>query len=549
MNGAEAFVAALYAAGAKYVFGNPGTTEQAFLHAVSKHEGIEFVLCLHEAVAVGAAEGYTRVSGEVGVVQLHTGCGLGNSLGMLSNAFQGHTPLVIFVGGPSRKGMHSEPALGGDLVGMARPVSRWVWELRTADEIPIVVARAFKVAKTNPAGPVVIVVPNDLMDEVCSVSIVKPSWVLSNVVVGGKLLDEVVERLCNAKSPALLFGDGILNEKSGWSLAQLAKCLAAPIYSSSVTHAVLPTNESLYAGEVPLFDAALARAQLSHHDLVLAIGVDLIRSVFPEPGPPLGEKEVIHIGLDPWQLGKNQPCTSILGDECLTIEALLSRFVGDTAINITKEGFESRNARRKKLTTELNLLRAEDKLRTSKVFKSPSLTPDRVISELSKLLPDDCIIIDESVSAMSAVTRWIDRQPGRWYRSRGGGLGAGMSIPIGASLARPECRVVAIVGDGSSMYTVTAMWTAAHLKLPITWIVLDNGGYRILEVNARLWHAGRDSTVPFVGTALRNPSIDIAGIATAFGLTSLRVKNITELVQCVSVFSGGPKLVQITMSS
>ena len=547
MNGADAFVAALCAAGSKYVFGNPGTTEQAFLNALGKQESIEFVLCLHEGVAVGAAEGYARVSSEVGVVQLHTGCGLGNSLGMLSNAYEGRTPLVVFVGGPTRRGVHTEPALGGDLVGMARPVSRWVWEVRTADEIPTIVARAFKVAKTHPSGPVVIVVPNDLMDEECSESIVRPSWVMSNVVAESKLLDEVVERLCTAKSPALLFGDGISNKKTGLVLSRLARSLGSPIYASSVTHAVLPINECLYAGEIPLFDAVLARSKLSEHDLVLAIGVDLIRSVFPESGSPLGEKEVIHIGSDPWQLGKNQPCTSILGDECITIEALLSRLTGELAIDIAKEGFEIRQVRAVKLAKEFKALRLEDNLRSQKSFELGLLTADRAMAEISRILPKDYIIIDESVSAMSAVYRWIDREPGRWYRSRGGGLGAGMSLPIGAALARPDCRIVAIVGDGSSMFTITAMWTAAHWRLPITWIILDNGGYRILEANIGIWRAGNDSEVPFVGTALCDPFIDIAGIATAFGLTSLRIENVKELAEAVTVFEGGPQLMHIVL--
>ena len=122
-----------------------------------------------------------------------------------------------------------------------------------------------------------------------------------------------------------------------------------------------------------------------------------------------------------------------------------------------------------------------------------------------------------------------------------------MSLPIGAALARPDCRIVAIVGDGSSMFTITAMWTAAHWRLPITWIILDNGGYRILEANIGIWRAGNDSEVPFVGTALCDPFIDIAGIATAFGLTSLRIENVKELAEAVTVFEGGPQLMHIVL--
>src|SRR5262249_32089751 len=148
-NGADAFVAELETCGTEVVFGNPGSTELAFLDAVGRSE-LEYVTCLHEGVAVGAAEGYARVGRRAGVVQLHTVAGVGNAAGMLANALAGRTPIVAFVGSPARADAWAEPVLGGDVAAVAAPVAKWVWELRTEAEIPAVVARAFKVALTPP---------------------------------------------------------------------------------------------------------------------------------------------------------------------------------------------------------------------------------------------------------------------------------------------------------------------------------------------------------------------------------------------------------------
>jgi benzoylformate decarboxylase len=167
-NGAVAFVASMAAAGVRHVFGNPGTTEQSFLQALAGRTDMEFVLSLHESVAVGAAEGFARVSGSVAAVQLHSACGLGNAMGMINNAMVGHTPMVIYVGVTGRTVAHTEPILGGDIVAMAAPATKWAWEIRSAKEIPTVVARAFKIAASAPAGPVVLAVPNDVMEEPCS---------------------------------------------------------------------------------------------------------------------------------------------------------------------------------------------------------------------------------------------------------------------------------------------------------------------------------------------------------------------------------------------
>jgi benzoylformate decarboxylase len=156
---ATVFVEQLRAAGVRWVFGNPGTTEQAFLDELQYHDDIDLILTLHEGVTVAAADGYARAAQSVGFVQLHSGPGLGNGMGMLYNAGISGTPLVVYVGQPPVASLHQDPTSNSDFAAMAAPLVKWAYEVRTADELPMVLRRALKIALTPPYGPVVLAVP------------------------------------------------------------------------------------------------------------------------------------------------------------------------------------------------------------------------------------------------------------------------------------------------------------------------------------------------------------------------------------------------------
>jgi benzoylformate decarboxylase len=545
-NGAVAFVASMAAAGVRHVFGNPGTTEQSFLQALAGRTDMEFVLSLHESVAVGAAEGFARVSGSVAAVQLHSACGLGNAMGMINNAMVGHTPMVIYVGVTGRTVAHTEPILGGDIVAMAAPATKWAWEIRSAKEIPTVVARAFKIAASAPAGPVVLAVPNDVMEEPCSEPIVAPSLVHGRTRPEAGLIQEIADAVIAADNPVILIGDGVAGSGAGEQAAQLAGLIGAPIYGAYLTESVLPSECLMDAGPLPLFDSARARSTLGEHDLVLAIGTGLLRSVFPSPGPPLGhDANVIHIGADPWELGKNQSCLAVLGDEKTTLQELLTA-LDDSFGDMGRDKATERTAG---VAATIGARRRRERKEATALSARHGFSSDVVIATVAAAIPERSIVVDESVSAMASVKRWIDSPPGRWFRSRGGGLGAGMTLPIGAALAAPDHPVVAIVGDGSMMYTSSAIWTAVCHRLPILWIVLDNGGYRILEENARKFSSAGASEERMIGTDL-SPRIALAELAGALGLachhnvgdtSELRVALETSL-KCL--WESGPALIQ-----
>lgn len=511
-SGASAFVDSLCAAGTRYVFGNPGSTELAFLNEVELRPEIDYVLCLSEAVATGSADGYARVGQRPGVIQLHTEAGVGNAAGMLSNARTGGTPLVVYVGCPSRAAAYAEPVLGGDAVGLAGSVAKWAWEVRTANEIPTVVARAFKVAATPPMGPVVLVVPTDVMAEACVAPPILTSPVSARVGADAATVRELAARLVAADGPAIVIGDGAAASGAGPAIAAVADLLGAPVYGSYLTEALLPHEHPLDAGALPLFDGAAATELLSRHDVILVAGAPLLRV---GSGQPFELKaEVIHVGSDPWELGKNLASTAILADERATLESLAS---------------------------ELGPVAGQRPRQT--LPPPPSAAPtaaDPVLAEIARVLPADAILIDESVSAMAAVRRQLPIRPGCWFRSRGGALGAGICMAVGAALAEPSRPIVALLGDGASMYAVQALWTAASQELNTTFVVLDNGGYRILE-------AGLGQQSRGVATDLWRSPIDFAELARSFGLSAYGATSTNVAAVTRDALAHTPSLIHVVL--
>jgi benzoylformate decarboxylase len=545
LTGAEAFIEQLIAGGVRVVFGNPGTTEQPFMGRLRNYSELRYISALHEGVAVGAAEGYARAARTVGVVQLHAGPGLGNGLGMLYNAAEGGTPLLVYVGQVEQRGLYLEPTLGGDLVAMARPVAKWAYEARTVGEIPQIVARALKVAASPPAGPVVLSMPMDLMEQRCDSPLVAPTRISTAVRPDRRAIEEAAEVIARADAPVVLAGDGVARAGALHELAALARLIGAPMYGAFMTETCIPPDEPLNGGRLPSIEGAAAARALDGFDVAVAVGTKLFSQIFPLPGLPLGERDVVHIGLDPWELAKNQPSTVVFGDERAALRELVD--VLDARLASRRDELADRRAR-----AEAHLAEAARRARDADLDRWDDLpmTPERAVAELAALVPEDACLVDESLTAYSAVSRYFTLRPGRWFRLRGGGIGEGMPMPIGVQVADPERTVVAIVGDGSSLYSITALWTAAHHGLPITWVILNNRSYRILKENARREPALRAVADELVGADLTEPDIDFVSVAQGFGVEAHRVTTPDEIrtVFPVALSADHPVLLDVSVS-
>ena len=322
LRGADAFIEQLIAGGVRYVFGNPGTTEEPFLGRLHRYSELRFVTTLHESVAVCAAEGYARASGSVGVVELHAGPGLGNGLGMLYNAAEGRTPLLVYVGQVEQSARYLEPTLGGDLVAMAHPLAKWAHEVLTAEEIPQIVRRALKVATTPPCGPVVLSVPMDLMEQPCAAAIAPALRIHTGVRPDPNAISEAADVIARADAPVILVGDGVARAGAIDDVDELARLLGAPVYGAFMTETCIDPDSPLNAGRLPSIEGSAAARALRPYDCVIAVGTKVLSQIFPVPGLPLGERDVVHVGLDTWELAKNQPSTVVFGDERESVHEL-----------------------------------------------------------------------------------------------------------------------------------------------------------------------------------------------------------------------------------
>ena len=545
LSGADAFIEQLLAAGVRVVFGNPGTTEAPFLSRLADYPQLRFIVALHEAVAVCAAEGYARATGQIGVVELHAGPGLGNGLGMLFNAAEGRTPLLVYVGQAEQRGLYMEPTLSGDFVAQAHPIAKWAYEMRTTDEIPQITRRAIKVATTPPCGPVVLSIPMDLMEAPCTAPVADVSRIRTAVRPDRQAVEDAAAVIARANSPVVLAGDGVAQAGAIDELTALARLIGAPIHGAFMSETCIDPDEALNAGRLPSIDAEVAARVLEPYDCAIAVGTKVFANIFPSPGLPLGERDVVHIGLDTWELAKNQPSTVVYGDERESLRALTDSLT--TLLAPIRTECEARRARAENSIQQAkNRALEADRQR----WEDLPMSPERAVAELAALTPADARLIDESITAGSAVSRYFRFERGRWFRLRGGGIGAGMAIPIGIRLADPEGPIVALVGDGSSLYSITALWTAAHHGLPITWVILNNHSYRILKENARRGPDAAGAAQRLVGVDLTDPEIDFVSVAEGFGVEAHRLTSPEDIRQAypAALAAGRPVLLDLSIS-
>jgi thiamine pyrophosphate-dependent acetolactate synthase large subunit-like protein len=545
---ASAFVEQLLASGVEYVFGNPGTTEQAFVDELQDHPGIEYVLHLHEGVAVAAGEGYARATGKVAVIGLHSGPGLGNGMGMLYNASVSHTPLLIYVGQPPLSSLHQEPMLNTDFAMMVAPLAKWAYEVRTPDEVPQVVRRALQVASMPPSGPVVLAIPMDVMESPCRAPVLRPLPVLNQMHPDPAAVEQACELLRAAEAPVIITGDGASSVAAIEAVSALADLLGAPIFAGSLSGVGFKRGEPLRAGRIPLDDGKVTVEQLAAYDTVLAVGTKVFAQLLPYGFLPLAERPVVHVGMEPWELGKNQPSSVVLGAAEPTLEAM--RRTLETGLDDKTRVLWAQ--RREREVERVRAAREQALAADAGPDADDLLTAERFMRTLALALTPDVCVVDETISSYGIAERYLDQAPGNWFRGRGGGIGSGMAMPVGMQLGRPGQPVVCLTGDGSAMYSVTALWTAAHHRLPITWVVLDNGGYRLVEMNTvRYAMAPRPDGREFIGADLTKPRIDFVALAESMGVVARRVDDAAGVLSALTdalADHDGPRLIHVVLS-
>jgi benzoylformate decarboxylase len=331
-------------------------------------------------------------------------------------------------------------------------------------------------------------------------------------------------------------------------LVALAELLGAPVYDEGMaSRAMFPSSHPLYRGSFARLPAVI-RGLMQEHDLLLSVGADLFTLSLPGEVDSLPEgMPIIHIDTDAWELGKNYAeKVSILGDPKTTLPELV------TAITRARTAAENERARVRLAEMQAATRESLAKLRASAeaaAGRTP-IHPLALMQAIADLLPANAVVIDETVSSGAGLRRFLKSDDAQsFYGLRGGGIGWGLPAAIGAKLALPERSVVALVGDGSAMYTIQALWTAAHEKLSMVFVIVNNTSYRILKqrVNAMKGLAAQTDT--YVAMDLVDPAVDFVSVARGLGLTAHRATTIGDVKDLLSagLRAEGPTLIDVAV--
>ena len=526
MTGGEALMRLLHREGVEYIFGIPGATEVLFMDALEDHPEIRFILGLHEVVTVGMAEGYARTSGKVGVVNLHTAAGLAAAMPMIFNARLNRAPLLLTGGQQDSRLLMQEPALTGDLVGMARQVTKWSTEVSHAADIPLVIQRALRVASHPPAGPVFVSLPQNVLAEEVDFNYIPRGPLSTRLRPDPKAIAEATAQLLKAKRPAILVGIGVAQSEALAEAVALAELTGAPVYDPWMSEVNFPTSHPHYLGDLNLA-APQARDILKSFDVLLVIGVQLFSQPIYFSEPLLGtQTKIIQIDNDSWEVGKNFPIAAGIEGDIKASLAELSDSLRKALSAEFREGARQRSekiAREKQKGTEAFLEKARQEGDRVPVAVS------RLMQELRDSLQPGTRIVDDCWSCSPILRKSIDFKEAKSYqRIRDGSIGWGMPGALGVKLASPDRPVVAVVGDGSAMWSIQSLWTAAHYHIPVTYIVCANASYCQVKV-MKNFLMGEQAKGRYLGMDLDYPRIDFATMAQTMGVYGQRVEDPAQL--------------------
>jgi benzoylformate decarboxylase len=548
MTGKRAFLELLKQEGVDIIFGNPGTTELPLMDALAVDNELRYVLGLQEAAVIGMADGYAQASGKLAVVNLHVTPGLGNAMGMLYDAQKAGAPILVTAGQHDQDFNATEPILWADLPPIARPLVKWSAEVHRLADLPRLVHRAAKTALAPPTGPVFLSLPGDILKAEAEVDLLAPTRVAPRLRGDPAAVEEAAALLAQAKRPLIMAGDAVAHSRAHAELVELAELLGAPVYSE-----IVPSTASFPASH-PLFRGAIARMQgpvrkvLEQYDVLFSVGADLFTLSLPSDIEPMPKDvTLIHLDNDPWEIGKNYPAkVAILGDPKATLpditKALRERLTGG-ARGAARERFE---AAKQAAQAE----RAALKAKARALAAQTPVQPLALLEAIGEMLPKDAVVIDEAVSSSVGIRSLMrSDDPQSFYGLRGGGIGWGLPAAIGVKLALPDRPVVALVGDGSAMYTCQALWTAAHERIAVVFVILNNASYRILKQRLHAQRGLAAQVDRFVGMELVDPPIDHVGLARALGVAAERAKTVHETTDLIAqgLKSDAPLLIDVAM--
>lgn len=548
--GRHAVLEQFLADGMRYMFGNPGTVEQGFLDALWDYPELKYILTLQESVAVLTGDGYARATQRPTLVQLHSTPGVGNGIGALFQAKRGHSPLVVIGGDAGIKYMNMDAQMAGDLVAFAAPVTKWSTMVLDPANLLRVVRRAIKIAATPPMGPVYICLPADILDAPAVGAVVPTLIPSTRVAPDPALIREAAALLAAAKTPMIYVGDGVAFSGAQDELARVAGLLGAEVWEADAGEVNLDSRDPHYQGMTGHMFGYASRPITQKGDVNLIVGTYVLPEVFPELGDIFADgAKTIHFDLNVYEIGKNHPVDiGALGDPKISL-ALLADALEATMTAAQKDaaGGRSREMAQAKDAKRQAELRADAEARGQTPLRMAQF-----MEELAPRLPSNTVIFDEALTSSPAVSRYIEpSRTGQYFLTRGGSLGVGFPGAIGAKLANPDSTVFGFSGDGGSMYTIQALWTAARHNIDTKFVVCNNGSYRLLQLNIDAYW--KEQGVPKhdfpLSFDLSYPALHFADMARGMGVQGVRVEGPADIAPAISqaLDTKGPFLIDLVL--
>ena len=514
----EAVIALLRAYGMTTTFGNPGSTEMPLFR--DWPDDFRYVLGLQESVVVGMADGFAQATGNAAFVNLHSAAGVGHALGNIYTAACNNTPLVITAGQQARTLLATEPFLGAKAAAeFPHPHVKWAIETARPEDTPAAIARAYHIAMQEPRGPTFVSVPSDDWDTPCDP--VAPREVLSHAHPSPLAIKRIAEILIHARAPAIVVGADVDRSGAFQMMAPLAERLRALVWASpNSPRCSFPERHPQFAGFLPANRKSISDS-LTGHDVVLVIGgpAFLYHVVADGPFLPAGT-QLVQITSDPDQAAWTPDALTLVANVAAAATELL------------------------------NLLPQRDGLAQAGRAPTPPASPsepptvDFLFDAIERTRPRDSIIVEEAPSSrVSFRHRVAIESAGGFIATGSGGLGFALPAAVGVALAEPKRKVIAVIGDGSMMYAIQALWTAAQWRLPITFVVVNNGCYLALK------RFGVRFNVSPVGVDL--PGLDFEALAHGHGVDAVRVTRPEAIEPALraAFVHAGPMLVDVSVAA
>lgn len=509
-----------------YVFGLAGSEEVGFLDALVDRDGLQYVTCLHENVAMAMADGYARASGQTSFVQLHSVAGAAFALGQLVNSYRDRVPVVVAVGRQASDFRGHDGFLeAANLHELPRDYSQWIWDVMSPDTIPEVLRRAFLLAEAPPGGPAFLTFSKDFWEKRVDVAEITPrtrSAVEYDVAPPDAHVKAVADALVNADMPMLYLGNEGIRWEVTAEVAAIAEAVGASVTTASKIPLLFPTTHPHYLGQF-MDDAALAERT----DVFWSLGGHMFKTGLKPPKPLLGPgTTIMHTGLDDSEVGRSYPVdlAAIAGIKA-TAAAVLDELRGR---NLKGRAIAER---RRWLAEQSDKRRAALAEAAKGEWNNTPIATSRLMRELNAVIGADAHIVSEIVSSDQYMRYYLDidhRVPAekrrRNFDTTGGVLGWGVAAAVGVKIAHPQRETWCLSGDGAFNFSCQALWSAARYEVPVGVVIFNNGQY---QSNRRFlhWYGGRAAaTGKYVGSQLGHPDIDYIALSRAYGVEAERVE-------------------------